>query len=121
MLIHQILEDDNIVIVEPKSQLCEEDFQQLTHDVDQHLIRTEFMKGLLIHVKFFPGWENLKGLVSHLRFVHDHHKKIEKAALASDSSLAKIIPNIAHHFVKAEVKHFEFSEREKALEWLRMP
>ncbi|YCM46808.1 STAS/SEC14 domain-containing protein (plasmid) [Verrucomicrobiaceae bacterium 227] len=119
MLIHQILEDDNIVIVEPKGRLSEEDFQQLTHDVDQHLLRTESIKGLLIHVKLFPGWENLKGLLSHLRFVRDHHRKIRKVALASDSTLAEIIPKLADHFVKAEVKHFDFTEREMALEWLR--
>ena len=75
---------------------------------------------MLIHVKLFPGWENLKGLVSHLRFVRDHHQMVKKVALASDSTLAEIIPKLADHFVQAEVKDFDFSEREKALEWLRL-
>lgn len=120
MLIHQILKDDNIVVVEPTSRLMEEDFQQLTQDVDQHLLGTESIEGLLVHMKLFPGWENFKGLIGHFRFVHDHHRKIKKVALVSDSTIAVLIPKLAEHFVSAELKHFEFSERETAMEWLRM-
>lgn len=120
MLIHQIFKDDNIVVFEPTSRLTEEDFQQLTQDVDQHLLGTESIEGLLVHMKLFPGWENLKGLIGHFRFVHGHHRKIKKVALVSDSTIAVLIPKLAEHFVSAELKHFEFSERETAMEWLRM-
>ena len=54
IMIHQIFKDDNIVVVEPKSRLTEKDFQQLTQDVDQHLLGTESIEGLLVHMKLFP-------------------------------------------------------------------
>lgn len=120
IMIHQIFKDDNIVVVETTGRLTEEDFQQLTQDVDQHLLGTESIEGLLVHMKLFPGWENLKGLIGHFRFVHDHHRKIKKVALVSDSTIAVLIPKLAEHFVSAELKHFEFSERETAMKWLRM-
>ena len=119
MLTYQILEDDNIIIVEPKAPLSGDDFQELTTEVDHHLSRAGSIKGLLIQVKSFPGWENFQGLISHFRFVHDHHKKIEKVALVSDSILAEIAPNLVEHFVHAEVKGFDFNEHDAALEWLR--
>ena len=119
MLTYQILEDDDIVIVEPKGPLSKTDFEELTADVDLHLARSETLKGLLIHARKFPGWENLKGMMGHFRFVHDHHRKIKKVAFASDSVLAEIVPKLAEHFVSAEVRHFAFEEREAALAWLR--
>ena len=118
MISFQIIEEDNIVIVELKGPLSDDDFQQLTAEVDQHLLRTGTFRGLLIHAKGFPGWENLKGMTSHLRFVHDHHEKIEKVALVSDSPLAGMVPKLVDHFVNAEVKGFKFDEKAFALAWL---
>lgn len=119
MLTYQILEEDDIVIVEPKGPLSEADFRQLAADVDFHLARSGTLKGLLIHAKQFPGWENLKGMMSHIRFVHDHHRRIKKVAFASDSLLAEIAPKLAEHFVSAEVRRFAYDERDAALVWLR--
>ena len=119
MITFQIIEEDNIVIVELKGPLSDDDFQQLTPEVDLHLVRTGTFRGLLIHARDFPGWENLKGMVSHLRFVRDHHHKIEKVALVSDSALAGFAPKLVDHFVNAEVKGFKFDERDSALAWLR--
>lgn len=119
MLIYQILEEDNIVIIEPKGPLSEDDFKDLTAEVDHHLIRTGSIKGLMIQAESFPGWENFQGFISHFHFGHDHHKKIEKVALVSDSILAEIASKLVAHFVHAEVKGFDFHERDEALEWLR--
>jgi hypothetical protein len=34
----------------------------------------------MIYTKSFPGWESFGALVSHLKFVADHHQKIERIA-----------------------------------------
>lgn len=119
MLTYHILEDDNILIVEPKGPLSKDDFGQLTADVDLHLARSESLRGLLVHATAFPGWENFGAMVSHFRFVRDHHRRIEKVALASDSPLSVIVPKLAAHFVNAEVRHFAFDERNAAIDWLK--
>lgn len=119
MLTYQILEEDNIVVIEPKGPLSEADFKQLTTDVDAHLIRTGTLNGLLVHASGFPGWKSFDGFLSHLRFVRDHHRLIKKVAVASDSPLAGIGPMFIGHFVSAEVKGFGYDQREDALNWLR--
>ena len=39
-------------------------------------------------------------------------------AAVSDSGFLSIIPSVVSHFVKAEIKHFNFDDKDKALEWL---
>jgi len=76
------------------------------------------MAGVMIYTKSFPGWESFGAFVSHLKFVADHHRKIKRIAAVTDSEFLKIVPRIADHFVQAEIKHFDFDEKEKALAWL---
>ena len=121
MIIYQILEDENVVVIEPKGRLAEEDFRDLTKDVDLHLARTGTLNGILIHATEFPGWETIGTMISHLRFVRDHHRMVKKVALASDSVLATIMPKLIKHFISAEVKGFAYAEREEALAWLKRP
>ena len=118
MLMYQILETENIVIIEPKESLSKADFDALTRDVDLHLLRTETLNGMLIHASKFPGWDSLGSMVTHLRFLRDHHRLIKKVALVSDSLLASITPKLVDHFVSAEVKGFAFDEKEEAIAWL---
>ena len=118
MLTYQILENENIVVIEPKGPLSEADFRDLTRDVDLHLVRTGTLKGVLIHATAFPGWDSFGSMIGHLRFVRDHHRLIEKVALASDSAIATVMPKLVDHFVGAEVIGFAFDERDEAMAWL---
>ena len=118
MIDYEILEPEGVVIVEPGSRLSAEDFIGLATAVDGYLETHERLNGLLIHMEAFPGWEDLAGLVQHIRFVKGHHRQIERVAFASDSRLASLAPHLANHFVSAEVRHFDYDEREKAIRWL---
>ncbi len=113
------LRDENLYIIQAKGPLSEEDFRRLSEDVDRFLEQHSILKGLCIHTREFPGWEDLTGLISHLRFVRDHHRQVEKVALASDSTLATIAPKLVEHFVSAEIKKFNYEQKEQALKWLR--
>ena len=73
---------------------------------------------MMVHTEFVPRWADFAALISHLKFVRDHQSKIEKVAAVSDSGFLRIIPSVASHFVKAEVKHFNYNDKDKALEWL---
>jgi hypothetical protein len=119
MITHKILADDAITIVKPTGPLSEEDFTELTETVDKYLESHDSLKGLLIHTKQFPGWEDFEGLIGHIKFVRDHHQKIKKVALVTDSSMASMAPKLANHFVSAEVKSFEYDRIDDALTWLR--
>ena len=119
MIHHQILTDDAIAIVEPGGPLSEEDFSALAESVDAYLETHDALDGLLIHVKEFPGWESLGGMVSHFKFVKNHHERIRRVAFVSDSKVATLAPKFATHFVSAEVKSFGYDDYDEALAWLR--
>ena len=72
----------------------------------------------MIDAKSFPGWDSFGALVSHLKFVADHHRQIERIAAVTDSAFLKIVPRIASHFVQASIRHFDFNEKDRALAWL---
>ena len=118
MLSHEFLEDMGILVVEPKGALESADFEALAKEVDPYIEAKGELHGLLIESKAFPGWKDFGSLVSHLRFIRNHHRHIKKVAAVTDSAFASIAPQVANHFVSAEVKHFAFRDREAAVAWL---
>jgi hypothetical protein len=118
-MIHQELRRDRgILIVTPQGPLEKEDFELLAKEVDPYIEEKGGLKGLMIYAKSFPGWNDFGALVSHLKFVRNHERQIRKIAAVTDSTILSILPEIASHFVHAEVKHFEFDDEDRALEWL---
>lgn len=45
-------------------------------------------------------------------------KKIRRVAAATEWGIIAYLPAIIDHFVDAEVRHFDYNEKDKALEWL---
>jgi hypothetical protein len=119
MIRHELNQDEGILIVIPEAPLESADFEKLASEVDPFIEKTGKLHGLLIHAESFPGWKNFGGLVSHLKFIKNHHREIEKIAAVTDSGFLSIMPRITNHFVKAEVRHFNFNDKGKALEWLK--
>ncbi len=118
MIDYQILEDQGIVILEPSGPLRKEDFENLTRDVDAYIERHGCVNGLIVHAKSFPGWEDFGAFSHHINFVKDHHKKIGRVAIATDSTFLSMAPQIVKHFVSAEVMHFEYDDLETAQKWI---
>jgi hypothetical protein len=73
----------------------------------------------LIDVESFPGWESFSALLSHLKFVNDHHQAIERVAAVTDSAFLSILPRVGDYFLKAEVRRFPYADTEKAIAWLK--
>ena len=118
MIKSELLKDKGVLIVSPVGPLAASDFEHLAQEVDPYIEQNGRLHGLMVHTESFPGWVDFAALLSHLKFVKDHQSKIEKVAAVSDSGFLRIIPNVANHFVKAQVKHFNYDEKDKALEWL---
>jgi hypothetical protein len=114
---HRVLLDSGVIVVEVTSALCAEDFDSLSATADALIAANGELRGLVIHTHKFPGWENVAGFFRHLRFVRDHHQKIRRVALAADGRLANVAPELASHFVRAEIKHFEFNALDQAIAW----
>ena len=110
-------ESGRFVVLEPVEALSEGDFKAAASTIDP-LIRSGTLNGLIIHTKHFPGWDSFRALVSHLRFVRDHHKQLRRVAIVTDSRLGDIGEGLASHFVSADIKHFPFDDLESAESWI---
>ena len=119
MLNHELLRDEGILILRPQGPLQAEDFTSLAAEVDPYIREQGKLKGIMVDAPSFPGWDSFAALASHIRFVRDHHRQVGKIAAVSDSPILSAAPQLAKHFVKAEVRHFNANERATALAWLR--
>ena len=118
MIDAKLMRGDGILVVTPVGQLESTDFEQLRMLVDPYIETHGALTGLLIDAESPAGWEDFSTLLRHLRFVRNYHEQIERVAAVTDSSVLAILPRIADHFSAAEVRHFEYRERDKALAWL---
>ena len=119
MLHHELLRDEGILLVRPQGPIQVGDFESVARVVDPFIEEKGKLRGVMIEAQSFPGWDTFAALLSHLRFVRDHHRLISKIAAVSDSTVLSIVPQLAKHFVKAEVRHFNANDRDAALAWLR--
>jgi len=107
-----------IAILQPDGELSESDFAAAAKIIDPYLQKHDELKGILIHVQLFPGWDSFASLIAHLKFVRAHHRKVSRVALATDSPIGGFAEDIASHFVNAEIKNFDFSELDAARQWI---
>ena len=119
MVEHELLRAEGILIIRPKGSLEAADFEKLAQGVDPYIEANGKLHGLMVDAEAFPGWENFAALVAHFRFVRDHHQKIEKVAVVSDSTFLGVAPRFAAHFIQADIRHFPHGQRDEALAWLR--
>ena len=118
MIQYELLRERGILILKPEGALRAEDFTALAGAVDPYIEQHGELAGLVVDAPSFPGWENFAALLSHLRFVRDHHRRIRRIAVVSDSTLLAAAPKIASHFVSAEVRSFDTAGRAAALAWI---
>ena len=118
MIHFEPLHDRNILVITLDGPLEKADFEQLTKEVDPFIASKGKLAGLMIYTKSFPGWRSFGAFASHLKFVVDHHRQIERIAAVTNSGFLKMMPRIADHFVQAKIKHFNVDEKDQALAWL---
>jgi len=119
MVEHELREAEGILVLRPKDRLAAADFEAVARVVDPYIEANGKLHGILLDAEAFPGWKDFAALLAHLKFVREHHRKIEKIAVVSDSSFLAFAPKVATHFVQAEIRHFPRAQQEDALSWLR--
>jgi hypothetical protein len=119
MINAQLLRDDGILVVSPADKLETTDFERLRLLTDSYIEEHGDLNGLLIDADPFVGWEDFSSMLSHIRFVRNYHEKIERVAAVTDNRFLAILPSVADYFVAAEVRHFNYQDRDEALNWLR--
>jgi hypothetical protein len=118
MLSVKLNEIDGIAMLEPDGELSEADFKAAAKVIDPYIEKTGKLQGIIIYTKSFPGWESFSALITHLKFIKEHHKKVSRIAIVTDSTIGGFVEHVAKHFVRAKINSFPFSEIEKAKQWL---
>ena len=118
MLEFELNKDSGVLVLKPHGPLNACDFDAVTEQVDAYIKDNGNLHGVMVYAKTFPGWEDFSGLISHLRFVRNHHKYINKLATVSDSKVLAIMPKLAGHFIGAEARHFDRADLYAAEIWL---
>jgi hypothetical protein len=112
------LHDPEILVVSPNGPLARADFARLAQEVDPVIAAKGRLAGLMVCVKGVPGWDSFGAFVSHLAFVRDHHRKIDRIAAVTDSEILKTMTHVSSYFLSPQVRQFPSDARAKALAWL---
>lgn len=107
-----------VLTIHPRSALDKGDFTELAAAVDPQIDAHGDLAGLIIEAPHFPGWDSFGALVSHMRFIRDHHRHVKKIAVVTDSPLGDAAEHITAHFVSAEIKHFPAGDLDAAKVWI---
>lgn len=116
MLEFDLDETVGIAVLKPLGPLVRDDFSSLTQTVDYYINRTGLLPGLLIDAGSFPGWKSFDGFRAHVAFIENHHMKIARVAVVSNSAILSMFPAIGDFFLQSEVRLFH--DRDKAMAWL---
>jgi hypothetical protein len=86
LMIHvELLREKGILIITPEGALQQSDFESLAQLVDPYIETEGELHGVLIFAESFPGWADFAALLSHLKFVKNHHQHIAKIAAVTDA------------------------------------
>jgi hypothetical protein len=118
MIQFELLRDRNILILTPQGPLEKADFERVAREIDPIIASKGKLAGIMISIRSFPGWQNFEALTSHLKFIADHQRNIERIAVLTDSGFLKLMPQIAGMFVHPTLRHFDLEQRDQALAWL---
>jgi hypothetical protein len=121
-LSYRLLPERGVLVVELHGRLRADDFDALDAAADTWIESGDgSLRGIVVHARQFPGWENLGSLLRHVRFVREHHRNIRRVALAAGGTVAQIAPALVDHFVQAELKQFGADDLEPAIVWAGAP
>ncbi|RKX47418.1 MAG: STAS/SEC14 domain-containing protein [Verrucomicrobia bacterium] len=112
-----LYEEKRLLHVHPITPLKKSDFEEMARTVDPFIEKTGKLNGLVIEAWDFPGWESLGAMIEHFRFIRNHHARIERVALVTDSRLGDVAERIGSHFVSAEIRHFPAGQLDVAEQW----
>ncbi|MGK7296373.1 MAG: STAS/SEC14 domain-containing protein [Candidatus Wenzhouxiangella sp. M2_3B_020] len=110
--------EHGILEVRPTGPLSEGDFKSLGNEIESVLSDDRTLNGLLIYTRDFPGYESWSDLLAHGEFIGEFRDRIAKVAVCTDSAVAGLLQAIGRIFAEAEVKKFDFDEKDEADKWL---
>jgi hypothetical protein len=110
--------ENRVAVLEATGALGKSDFEAAAAQIDPLIVETGGLAGLIVKVDHFPGWDSFGALVSHMKFIKDHHREVKRIAFVTDSPIGNMAEKLGSHFVAAEIKHFGFQSLVEAKAWI---
>jgi hypothetical protein len=114
---HHLDPATGVLVIDVDRPVRAQDIDAVATTTDDWLATHAELPGIVVHARSFPGWENLAGMLHHLRFVRDHHRRVRRVGVAADGRSATVLSGLAEHFTAASVRCFGFDEMPAALRW----
>jgi len=111
-------ESTGVALVQLHGKLSEDDFKQAAMEIDPYIEKAGKLNGVILYSRDFPGWDSFSGFFKHVKFIKDHHKKLVRVALVTDSKLVNAAEHVVKHIVRAEVETFPYDQLERARGWV---
>ena len=118
MIEYDLDSEHSILRVQPKAAIERDDFVNLAKAVDPHIEATGGLAGLIIETPGFPRWDSFRAMGNQFRFVRDHHKRIKKVAVVTDSKMGDVAERLTSRFVSTEIRHFPAGQTQEARQWI---
>jgi hypothetical protein len=116
-LAHRFMAEYGVLLIQPAGPLRASDFDAIALATDLWNRRRGELRGLVVQVREFPGWDNVAGFVRHVQFFRDHQDSIRRIALATDVQVPHLRPELADHFIRADLRRFRCHELGEAIAW----
>jgi hypothetical protein len=119
-LAHRYLARCEVLLVQPIGPLRAADFDAIAPSVadgSARQPRVSRVRGLVIQLRDFPGWENVAGFVGHIHFVCNAGEGVRRVALSTDACIPRLTPELAEHFIRAELRLFALTQLSEAAAW----
>jgi hypothetical protein len=111
--------DGDVLVVRPEGAITREDVTTLTRTADEYLADHPKIAGVIVETRTFPGFASVGAFADYARFIANHHARVRRLALVTDSALAPVAEFMANHVVGVEMRHYPFAEGAAARAWLR--
>lgn len=105
-----------VVTIELTGKLTKEDYKRFVPRIEA-LIGEHGKLRLLVEMRDFHGWE-MAALWEDIKFDMKHFGDIERLAMVGDRKWEKGMAGFCKPFTKAEIRYFDRTEKDQALEWL---
>jgi hypothetical protein len=107
-----------IVLLEPEGPLSPQDFESLAQQVNLLIQQSGDLNGVLVHARQFPGWNSFAAFLAHLHFIKQHHRRMKKVALSTDSPWGRQAAKLVSHWLAPQIQIFPYQDLAQAKQWL---
>jgi len=118
MLAYHLNPTTGIVELRPRGPLEAHDFASLGLTVDSYLEDHRKLRGVLVELDRFPGWDDWHAIAAHVRFLREHLPKVDRVALVTDNPWLEPLPEVMLLITPLQVRRFPSSERGAAFAWI---